>query len=59
MSDTIKPNPGSPAAISKGCICPRIDNGHGRGYMGGVTDKDGDKMFVVVGNCPMHGEPKP
>ena len=28
-------NPGSDEAIAAGCTCPVIDNGHGRGYMGG------------------------
>lgn len=28
------PPPGSDEAQAAGCICPVIDNGHGRGYMG-------------------------
>lgn len=44
--------PGSDAAVRKGCRCPILDNGHGRGYLG-----DGDKFgWVIDCNCPMHGE---
>lgn len=28
---TISPPPGSPEAIDKGCICPRMDNCNGAG----------------------------
>lgn len=28
------PNPGSPESIAAGCICPVLDNAHGRGWMG-------------------------
>ena len=58
MSD--KPNPGSDAAINAGCTCPVLDNGHGRGYMGGARNRDtGEIMFVYNANCPLHREPKP
>lgn len=42
-------NPGSPEAKVAGCLCPVIDNGRGRGYMGipGV--------YVMREDCPMHG----
>ncbi len=50
------PNPGSPAAVKAGCTCPVMDNGHGRGYMGGARDKDGNVMFVMNSTCPLHGE---
>lgn len=49
------PNPGSPEAMRAGCVCPRIDNHHGRGYLGGVMDKDGCTVFVRRGDCPLHG----
>ena len=29
-------NPGSDDAIAAGCTCPVMDNGRGRGYLGGV-----------------------
>lgn len=48
-------NPGSDEAIAAGCTCPVIDNGHGRGYMGGVTDDKGQTVFVISGDCPLHG----
>lgn len=49
-----EPNPGSPEAEKLGCTCPIIDNGHGRGYMGGVKDKSGETMFVYTSGCPVH-----
>lgn len=49
---TKTPNPGSPEAVALGCACPRIDNGHGRGYMGI------EGMFVLVEGCPLHPMPK-
>ena len=48
-------NPGSDEAIAAGCTCPVIDNGHGRGCMGGVTDDKGQTVFVISGGCPLHG----
>lgn len=42
------PNPGSKEAINKGCTCPVMDNGYGRGYMG----QEG--MFVYNTTCPLH-----
>ncbi len=50
------PKPGSKEATELGCTCPVIDNGHGKGYMGGVKDKDGNVMFVINASCPIHGE---
>jgi hypothetical protein len=49
-------NPGSDEAIAAGCTCPVMDNGHGRGYLGGVTDERGQTVFVIVVGCPVHGE---
>lgn len=50
--------PGSDAAFVKGCKCPRVDNAYGKGYLGGVRDEDGDLVFVVNADCPIHN-PKP
>ncbi|RYX78534.1 hypothetical protein EON76_05240 [bacterium] len=52
-----QPNPGSSQAREGGCKCPILDNGHGRGYMGGVKDKNGDTMFVINEDCMMHNPP--
>jgi len=52
-----EPNPGSREAIATGCTCPVIDNGHGRGYMGGAKDKNGETIFVYTVGCPVHGRP--
>ena len=49
-------NPGSDEAIAAGCRCPCLDNGHGRGYLGGVKDDQGQTVFVISENCPIHGE---
>ena len=46
------PNPGSDAAIAKGCTCPVLDNCHGAGYLVGIKD-----VYVVTQNCPIHGHP--
>jgi hypothetical protein len=44
-------NPGSDAAIERGCTCPVIDNGHGRGIMG-----DGEQFgWWRNQDCPLHG----
>jgi hypothetical protein len=50
------PNPGSEEAVSMGCTCPVMDNGYGRGYMGGVKDAGGNTVFVVSEVCPVHGQ---
>ena len=42
------PNPGSEEAIEAGCICPVLDNEHGRGYMGDPN------AFVYTKGCPVH-----
>ncbi len=58
MTDNTKPsakapetdyanNPGGANAVANGCKCPRMDNGHGRGYMGGPH-------FVISETCPLH-----
>lgn len=47
-------NPGSPEAVESGCICPRSDNSHGKGIMGGAV-YEGEVQFVINGACPLHG----
>jgi len=42
------PNPGSDEAIELGCICPVMDNHHGRGSRGD------NNLFWVTSNCPIH-----
>lgn len=42
-------NPGSPEAVSAGCECPILDNGHGRGYMGQRN------VFSINTQCIIHG----
>lgn len=43
------PKPGSDDALDAGCLCPVLDNGHGRGYMGMPG------IFVMRADCPLHG----
>lgn len=47
-----KPYPGSDEALDLGCRCPAIDNGHGHGL---YTDENGERRFVIRGDCPLHG----
>jgi hypothetical protein len=48
------PNPGTEEAIKQGCICPVIDNHHGRGVLMG---KDPKPQFWYTADCPVH-DPK-
>lgn len=48
------PNPGSNEALNKGCTCPVLDNGHGKGVQ---TDSDGKPMFWINEHCPLHNQP--
>lgn len=51
MQKIIFPAPGSDKAIALGCICPVLDNYHGRGY-GADWTKYG---WIIRGDCPLHG----
>ena len=46
--------PGSDEALSNGCRCPVLDNGHGKGYLGGVTDDNGRTIYVISEACDLH-----
>lgn len=39
-------NPGSDEALDNGCLCPVLDNGHG---------KKRDGLFWMNADCPLHG----
>lgn len=43
-----QPNPGSDEAISNGCICPVLDNGHGNEDLGDM------RGFYIAAGCPIH-----
>lgn len=45
-------NPGLDEAIAKGCTCPVLDNGHGRGVF---QDENGEWQFWIREDCPLHG----
>lgn len=47
--------PGSDEAIAAGCVCPVLDNAHGKGYMGGVKDEEGETVYIISWVCPLHG----
>ena len=44
--------PGSKEALQKGCTCPVMDNGHGKGL---YFDKNGVPVFWFNLDCPIHG----
>ena len=46
------PAPGSPEAKVQGCLCPVLDNAHGKG---GYIDPVYGPQFWVVTTCPLHG----
>ena len=46
------PNPGSPAAVARGCTCPVYDNAHGAGR---GKDEHGQTVYVMSLDCPLHG----
>lgn len=48
------PNPGSKAAVKKGCRCAVMDNRYGKGYH--FDEETGAYLFVVNFDCPLHGE---
>jgi len=43
------PNPGSAAALDRGCECAVLDNHHGRGFPYGK-----ELCFYVTVGCPLH-----
>ena len=45
------PNPGSQAALNRGCLCPVIDNhyGHAKPW--------GEFGWWINADCPLHGRP--
>lgn len=48
----IKPNPGTEEALDAGCICPVLDNNHGKG----IPNPDGgENVFWYSNTCPIHG----
>jgi hypothetical protein len=50
MKEETQTSPGSKEAHAAGCRCPILDNAYGKGYMGM------EGIFVVNGECPIHGE---
>ena len=44
-------NPGSEEAIKAGCICPVMDNRHGKGA---YVDSNGNAVFWYNLDCPIH-----
>lgn len=44
----MKANPGSRLALTIGCTCPVLDNGHGNDEIGNI------RGFYISGDCPVH-----
>ena len=51
---TAVPNPGSEEAIDRGCICPVLDNHHGRGFYADIPGRPRETYFYYTGDCPLH-----
>lgn len=47
------PPPGSDAALDRGCLCPVLDNHHGRGFPYGSNGTS----FWIDFACPVHNPP--
>jgi len=47
------PAPGSPEAEKMGCLCPVIDNCHGRGA---YLNSKGEPVFWYNSDCPIHAK---
>lgn len=54
-SDADAPNPGSDAAVDRGCTCPVIDNRHGAG----AWEFEGEVHWWRTEGCPLHGFERP
>jgi hypothetical protein len=46
------PTPGSTDALAQGCVCPVLDNAHGKGAY--IDPVDGPQFWIVF-TCPLHG----
>lgn len=53
MADCYQHPPSHPQSVIDGCICPPLDNAHGKGC--GYLSDDGDPVFIVNADCPLHG----
>lgn len=49
-------NPGSDEAVKLGCICPIVDNAHGKGYIPATATEPAG--FIISLGCPVH-DPEP
>lgn len=43
-------NPGSAEAVKAGCLCPVMDNNHGKGF----SDGKNARLFWYTSGCPVH-----
>ena len=60
LTETTTPPPGSDDAIERGCTCPVVDNGHGRGAMLPAPEtarhpRQAEPLYWVSETCPLHG----
>ena len=44
--------PGSDQAVKDNCLCPVLDNAHGKGC--GYLSESGEPLFIVNLECPLH-----
>lgn len=47
--------PGSDEALEQGCMCPVLDNSHGKGAWGYPVDEQGRPSYWINAACPLHG----
>ena len=47
--------PGSDIALEHGCTCAVLDNAHGLGAYGGAKDENGQVLYWMNLDCPLHG----
>ena len=53
-TDKLIPPPGHPDSVALGCLCPVLDNGHGKGA--GYYDLDGKPLHWINFECKVHVE---
>lgn len=48
------PNPGSEEARNKGCLCPVLDNNHGKWPPWAADDEHPEGSWWINAGCPLH-----
>lgn len=56
MKEAKELNPGSNEAVDKGCLCPVLDNCHGKGIFDSPKGNFPSRgIFWINEDCPLHG----